>query len=86
MNIRFDASEAEKLLKEMKKYCSAMQKEARDLLSVLDSQKGWQDNQMIAFQANINELAKDLNQALLIESDYMRTFYLRIMELRSAEK
>lgn len=86
MDIRFDASEAEKLLKEMKKYCSGIQKEARDLLAVLDSQKGWQDNQMIAFQANINELARDLNLALSIESDYMRTFYLRIMELRSSEK
>ena len=37
---------------------------------------------MQAFQANITDIAKDLNQALILEGDYMRTYYQRVQELR----
>ena len=82
MDIRFDASTADRLLQQMDIYCSGIQKETKDLLSILKNSGQWNDNQMLAFQANITELAKDLNQALILEGDYMRTYYQRVQELR----
>ena len=82
MGIKFDASAADRLLQQMDIYCSGIQKETKDLLSILKNSGQWNDNQMLAFQANITELAKDLNQALILEGDYMRTYYQRVQELR----
>ena len=82
MDVKFDANAAERLLWQMDKYCSGIQRETRELKSVLKNSGEWQDNQMRAFQTNIDELAKDLNQALTLESEYMRTYYQRVMELR----
>lgn len=82
MDVKFDAGAAERLLQQMDKYCSGIQKETRELLSVLKNPGEWQDNQMRAFHTNINELAKDLNQVLALESEYMRTYHQRVMELR----
>ena len=82
MDIKFDASAADRLLHQMDIYCSGIQKETKDLLSILKNSGQWNDNQMLAFQANITELAKDLNQALILEGDYMRTYYQRVQELR----
>ncbi|MCI8663047.1 MAG: hypothetical protein HFG69_07305 [Hungatella sp.] len=82
MNIKFDAVAAERLIRQMDKYCFGIQKEAKDLLAVIKSPGDWQDNQMKAFQTNINEIAKDLNQALALESEYMRIFDQRVKELK----
>ncbi len=82
MDIRFNADAAERLLQQMDRYCTGMQKEARELMTSLKSTKGWDDNQLKAFQANITELANDLNQALMLESEYMQTYYQRVNELR----
>ena len=82
MDVIFDANAAEKLIQEMDRYCSGMQKEAKELLSILKDPSKWEDDQMRAFQNNINELAKDLNLALSLESEYMRTYHQRVMELR----
>lgn len=82
MDVIFDAVAAENLIRQMDKYCSGIQKEAKDLLAVMKYAEKWQDNQMKAFQNNIRELAKDLNKALSLESEYMRTFQQRINELR----
>ena len=82
MDVRFNAAAAEQLLHQMDKYCSGIQKETRDLLAILKTPGQWNDNQKIAFQASIAELAKDLNQALVLEGEYMRTYYQRVQELR----
>lgn len=82
MDIRFDVGAAERLIQQMDKYCSGIQKETRELLTVLKNPGEWQDNQMRAFETNINELAKDLNQALSLESEFMRTYYQRVAALR----
>lgn len=82
MDIKFDARAAERLLQQMDLYCSGIQKETKDLLVILKNSGQWDDNQMKAFQANITEIAKDLNQALILEGDYMRTYYQRVQELR----
>ena len=82
MDIKFDAPAAERLLQNMDKYCSGIQKETKDLLAIMKSSGLWNDNQMKAFQANITEIAKDLNQALILEGEYMRTYYQRVQELR----
>lgn len=82
MDVRFDAGAAERLIQQMDKYCSGIQKETMELLAVLKDPGEWQDNQMRAFQINISELAKELDQALALESEYMRTYHQRVMELR----
>ena len=82
MDIKFDAQAAEVLLRQMDIYCSGIQKETKELLAILKNSGQWNDNQMKAFQTNITEIAKDLNQALILEGDYMRTYYQRVQELR----
>ncbi len=82
MDIKFNAQEAERLLQQMDIYCSGIQKETKDLLAILKNSGQWDDNQMKAFQVNVTEIAKDLNQALILEGDYMRTYYQRVQELR----
>ncbi len=82
MDIRFDASAAERLLQQMDIYCTGIQKETKDLLAILKNSGQWNDNQMKAFQANITALAKDLNQVLTHEGEYMRTYDQRVQELR----
>ena len=80
--IKFDAGAAERMISEMNIYCTGVQKETRDILSILKSEDTWDDRQTKAFQANMSEIAKDLNQALRHEGDYMRTYYSRVQELR----
>ena len=82
MDIKFDATAAEQLIKQMDKYCRGVQKETRDLLDIMKTSGGWSDNQKKAFESNINELAGDLNQALRMEADYMKTYDQRVRELR----
>jgi len=82
MDVRFNADAAERLLQQMDVYCSGIQKETKELLATLKSSSDWDDNQMKAFHANITELAKDLNKALMLEGEYMRTYYQRVKELR----
>ena len=82
MDIKFDAAAAEQLIKQMDKYCRGVQEETRDLLDIMKSSGGWNDNQKKAFESNINELAGDLNQALRMEADYMKTYDQRVRELR----
>ena len=82
MDVRFNADAAERLLQQMDLYCSGIQKETKELLATLKSSSDWDDNQMKAFHANITELAKDLNKALTLEGEYMRTYYQRVKELR----
>lgn len=82
MDIIFDAAAAEQLIRNMDKYCRGVQKETKDLLGMMKSSGGWDDNQKKAFESNITELAGDLNQALKLEADYMRTFDQRVRELR----
>lgn len=82
MDIKFDAKEAEKLIKQMNGYCLGIVMEARELLNIVGNSDEWNDNQAKAFQNNIEELAKDLNKALALESEYMRTFDQRVKELR----
>lgn len=81
MDIKFDSVVAKRLIQQMDKYCSCIEKEAKELLAVMKNSGEWQDNQMRAFQMNINEIAKDLNLALNLESEYIRTFYQRVTEL-----
>ncbi len=82
METKFDANAAEVLLQEMNKYCLGIQKETRAILETVNLLDNWNDNQKKAFQNNINELAKDLNKTLSFESEYMKVFYERIIELK----
>ena len=80
--IRFDSGAAEQLLTEMNIYCSGIQKETRDVLEILKTADVWNDRQKKAFGVNMSEIAKDLNQTLKLESEYMKTFFQRVQELR----
>lgn len=82
MDIKFDAAAASQLIVEMDSYCSGIVKETRDILDVAENSNGWNDKQAKNFQNNMKELAADLNKVLALESEYMRTFYRKVMELR----
>ncbi len=82
MDIKFDAAAAEQLIQQMSRYCTGIQKETRALLDVTKNSRNWNDNQSKAFQANITELANDLNKALSLESEYLKTYQERVRELR----
>lgn len=82
MDVNFNIDSAMKLLSEMNKYCSGIQKETQELISILKNTDNWNDNQKTTFQSNIYNIAKDLNNALRLESEYMRIFSERINELR----
>ena len=82
MDVRFDAKAAEQLIRQMGKYCRGVQTETRALLFLMKNSGEWKDNQMKAFEVNMSALAGDLNQALSLESEYMRTYEQRVKELR----
>ena len=82
MDVKFDAAAAERLIGEMSTYCSGIMNETRDLLQITNETGQWSDNQSEAFRNNMTELAKDLNKALSLESEYLRTFHQRVTELR----
>lgn len=83
MEVRFDANTAEYLISQMDSYCLSLQKDAVDLLDILEFSGRWEDPQMKTFYQNIIEISKDLEQALKLESEYMNVFIERVRELRS---
>ena len=80
--IKFDAGTAEQMISEMNAYCIGIQKETRDVLSIMTLKETWNDRQAKAFEANISSIAKDLNLALRHEGDYLRIYNQRVQELR----
>ena len=83
MDIKFDSTTAEYLITKMDDYCQCMQKEASDLLDILEYSGKWDDSQAQAFHKNIMEISTNLVQAMKLESDYMNVFQERVNELRS---
>lgn len=82
MDVKFNAAAAERLIYQMDSYCSGIMDETRALMKIAEYRMLWRDNQAEAFCNNITELAKDLNKALSLESEYMNTFRQRVTELR----
>ena len=82
MDVIFDVHAAEELIQQMKTYCSGIVKETKDLMTVMNKGDGWKDRQRKAFQNNVDALAHELDQALMLESEYIRTFQERVNELR----
>ena len=82
MSVKFDLNAANELINNIKMYCEDMQRDVDDLLDRNNDNSRWNDNQRKAFDNNINELAKDLKQALKLEFEYMQIFEDRIKELR----
>lgn len=82
MDVVFDARAAEELIRKMEIYCLGIVKETKDLLAIMNEGAGWKDRQRTAFQNNVDALAHDLEKALMLESEYMRTFRQRVDELR----
>jgi len=83
MDIIFDLKNAENLIKQMDNYCQCMQKEATDLLDILEFSGKWDDSQAQDFHHNIMEISNNLVQAMKLESDYMNIYQQRVNELRS---
>ena len=81
MVISFDSDAAVKLIKQMDVYCESIINNTKELSRVISSTNGWNDNQRRAFEENINSLKKDLNVALRLETDYIRTYAQRVKEL-----
>ena len=82
MDVKFNITAANELLSQMNFYCSGIVRETSELLKLMGTSESWNDNQHRAFDNNIKELAQDLNCALALNSEYMRTFQQRINELK----
>lgn len=82
MDVRFDSKAAMELIKQMDKYCSSIISDTKEITRIVSSSSGWDDNQRDAFEANLNSLKSDLNIALKMEIDYMKTYEQRVNELR----
>ena len=80
MDIKFDSTAAEYLIEKMDSYCQCMQKEATELLDILEYSGKWDDPQAQAFHNNIMEISNNLVQAMKLESDYMNVFQERVNE------
>lgn len=82
MDTVFNINAAIELIKQMDKYCTTIQYEARAILDVLQGGNKWNDAQSSAFQKNLMSICGDLNKALQAESNYMNEYRQRVKELR----
>ena len=83
MEVKFDAKTAQTLIKSMNIYCSSIQRDAKDILKLIDSGKNWNDPQFRVFSDSVHQICADLDKTLKLESEYMTTFQQRVDELRS---
>ena len=74
MGILFDAKTAEKLIEAMCTYCLSIQRDAKDVMKLVDSGKEWNDPQFQVFSEAIRQICCDLDKTLKLESDYLTTF------------
>ncbi len=82
MDVKFDLQSATQLIKQMDKYCSSIINDTKEISRIVNSLNGWDDNQRDAFETNLKYLKEDLNIALKMEIDYMKTYEQRVKELR----
>lgn len=82
MDVKFDENAADQLISQINHYCSGILQETCGLKELMNNVPQWNDNQSKAFRNNVEELAKALKTVLSLESEYMRTFYHRVTELR----
>lgn len=82
MEIKFDANVARTLIESMSTYCTSIQRDAKDILRLVDSGKNWNDPQFKAFCDSIHQICADLDKTLKLEADYLTTFQQRVDELR----
>ena len=82
MDVRFDAMAAQTLIESMCTYCTSIQKDAKDVLRLIDSGKEWKDPQFQNFSEAVHQICSDLDKTLKLESDYLNTFQARVDELR----
>ena len=82
MDVKFDLQSATQLIKQMDKYCSSIINDTKEISRIVNSLNGWDDNQRDAFETNLKYLKADLNIALKMEIDYMKTYEQRVKELR----
>lgn len=82
MDVRFDLNAANYLIAQMNSYCMDMQREATDILDILEFSGKWDDSQMRQFHGNILDISKELIQAMQLENEYMNVFRERVEELK----
>lgn len=81
MDILFDKLVAVQLMSKINGCCNSMVKDTRELMTLLKQADTWNDYQKQAFESNVIEIAKDLNQALKQEDEYIKTYNQRVQEL-----
>ena len=82
MEVKFDAKVAQTLIESMSTYCSSIQRDAKDILKLIDSGNNWDDPQFKVFCESIHQICTDLDKTLKLEADYLTTFQERVDELR----
>lgn len=81
MAVRFDAHAAEAMIERINNSCSEIEREAYNMMEIVQGIGGWDDDQKQAFINSIHVIAEDLNKVLALESDYMRLYDQRVREL-----
>ena len=82
MDIRFDSDSAISLLKSMSEYCIAIQREAKETISLAQAAGFWNDSKHERFRDYIETISMDLEGILKRQSEYMNLYKDRIEELR----
>lgn len=82
MDVRFDADAAERLIKDIYGHCSGVKRETQNMIRFTRDAEGWKDNQKLAFENNVMEIAKDLDHAIAAEVEYMKIYSEKVRELR----
>ncbi|MBR2295271.1 MAG: hypothetical protein IJ869_05875 [Clostridiales bacterium] len=80
----YNSENAKELLRSMDKYCSEIQKNARDLLALTEEKNEWDDPQSMLFRDCTIEICHGLETSLQKQSDYMSLFKTRIDELEGS--
>ena len=82
MDVKFNADAAEKLIESMDRYCLEISGAAAESLELLNYSDGWRDSRKESFSIKIDEMYQGLQQALYLESEYMKIYIERVKELR----
>ena len=82
MEVKFNIEAAERLIQSIEIYCVNMQKEAVELLDILELSGLWSDQQAHVFHENIQSVSADLCKALAKENEYLQIYRDRVNDLR----
>lgn len=82
MEVKYEISEAKRLITNIQENCSLIGENAGKLLDLMDSSGMWDDKSFIEFKTGINQIFQNLQDNMNSELDCMEEFQRCINELR----